>query len=68
LCIACEAQLPRVPAAAAIVETPEGGIQLLAGICARCAGRHDRDLIATAYVSLRALSPSLRPLAPGGSS
>jgi hypothetical protein len=65
--VACSAKLARVPLAIAAIEVPAAGICLVTGICARCAARHDRDLIAAAYVALRALFPSLRPLAPGGS-
>jgi hypothetical protein len=56
-CVACPAELVRVPPAVAIVEAPAARIRLLAGICARCAARHDRDLIAAAYATLRALTP-----------
>jgi hypothetical protein len=61
-CVACCAELARVPPAVAVVEFSAGGICMAAGICACCTGRHDRDLIAAAYAELRALAPSLLPL------
>ena len=65
-CVACSAELARVTPAAAVLEVPVAKISLAAGICTRCAARHDRDLIAAAYATLRALAPSLR-VGPGGS-
>jgi hypothetical protein len=67
-CVACPAELARVPPAVAVVEAPAAGICLVAGICTRCAARRDRDLIPAAYAALCALAPSLRPLGPGGPS
>ena len=67
-CVSCSAKLAGVPAAVAVIEVPDAGICLVTGICARCSGRHDRDLIAAAYTALRALAPSLRPIGPGESS
>jgi hypothetical protein len=66
-CVACSTKLARVPLAVAVIEVPDARICLVTGICARCSGQHDRDLIAAAYTALRALLPSLRPIAPGGS-
>jgi hypothetical protein len=66
--VSCSAELTRVPPAITVIEAQAARISLIGGICTRCATRHDRDLIAAAYATLRALAPSLRPLAPGGSS
>ena len=66
-CVSCPAHLSQIPPAVAVVEAPEAGIGLVAGICASRIARDDRDLIAAAYAALQALAPSLRPLGPGGS-
>jgi hypothetical protein len=68
VCVACPTIVSPVPVALVVVEAAGLRIVLAAGICTRCAPRRDPDLIAAAYVSLRALAPSLRPLAAGGSS
>jgi hypothetical protein len=66
-CVACSAEIERVPPAVAVVEVSAATISLVAGICALCSARDDRDLIAATYSALRALMPSLRPISPGGS-
>ena len=66
ICVCCPALLRPVPAAVVVVEGP-AAIRLTAGVCPRCARRTDRELIATAYSSLRTVFPSLRPIGRGGS-
>jgi hypothetical protein len=65
-CLVCGAQ-GSPPTAIAVVEVAARNRCLTASLCASCAQRPDRELIAAAYANLRVLLPSLRPLGPGGS-